>query len=294
MKNYFYLIFTLSLAACVSSNPNKQVPLKDNFSNLKLGSWTLENNLKGDGIILSPQWHLSPNADPKPGEKVPQETNQRAIFAQLSNWIEAHTFDVFLAEGCEGRFEDQLDKKLNGWSTNDLKIRKDIDTILAPIAFKLSAKYSKKIQILCADNEKLIKDHQMVFSNLRGLAGFKTRIEQTSLSTSDRQTYTTAATEILRLPKSSNQTIVLAKLNSEIKKSIEQFENLLHLRNESVVTKAKSQKGIKVTVIGALHINDLQAQLKKENIAFSIWTPEGLDTKDAQLIQELKGKVDLK
>ncbi len=261
------------------------------FSSVKLGTWTVTNEMKNEGVILIPQWHLSPGVVPKAGVPIPQEVNQRAIYLQLTSWISAHTFDALLAEGCEGNIESQANKKFNGYSINDLRNEKNIDPILAPVAFKIDAKFSKDVNVACGDNDKLIAENQLALSNLRGLAGFKLRIEQTSLSKADRDSYVTAAAEILHLPKGAAPSVVEDKLNAEIKKSIEQFETAIHKRDQIFIAKAKDLKGIKVIVIGSLHLADLQIQLVEKNIPFSIWTPVGLEDQDAKLIEQLKARL---
>ena len=291
MKNTLCLLALLSLAACVSQPP----VAKSDFSNVKLGTWTQTNEMKGEGVILIPQWHLSPMVTAQAGAKLPQEANQRAIYTQLSSWIGAHTIDALLAEGCEGDIAGQANKKFNGWSIEDLKNelahQHDIDSILAPIAFKVDARYSKDINVTCGDDEKLIKENQLALSNLRGLVGFKLRIEQGTLSANDRQSYVITAAEVLKLPRNATREVIIAKLNSEIKKSITEFDMAIHLRDQGFVSKANSIRGIKVIVIGAAHLPDLKAQLTQKNIPFSIWTPVGLDDQDAQLIEQLKAKL---
>ncbi len=265
------------------------------FSNVKLGTWTVTNQLKNDGVILIPQWHLSPGATPKENAAVPQEVNQRAIYLQLSSWISEHTFDAMVAEGCEGNIEAQAEKKFNGYSIDDLRSelrkQKDIEPILAPVAFKVDAKFSKDVKVACGDNEKLIAENQLALSNLRGLAGFKLRIEQLSLSKLDRESYIHGAAEVLHLPKGAADSVVVEKLNAEIKKSIAEFENAIHRRDENFVAETQKLKGIKVLVVGSLHISDLQILLLEKNIPFSIWTPVGLNDQDAQLVEQLKARL---
>ena len=296
MKNTFTFLALTILASCASQQP----AAKSDFSNVKLGTWTQTNEMKGEGVILIPQWHLGPSINVQSGNvqsgtKLPQETNQRAIYTQLSSWIGAHTVDALLAEGCEGDIAGLANKKFNGWSIEDLKNelahQRTIDSILAPIAFKVDARYSKEITVTCGDDDKLIKENQLALSNLRGLAGFKLRIEQGTLSANDRQSYVNSAAEILKLPRNAKRDVVIAKLNSEIKKSITEFEMAIHLRDEGFISKANSIRGIKVIVIGAAHLPDLKAQLAQKNIPFSIWTPVGLDDQDGQLIEQLKAKL---
>ncbi len=292
LRRALHLAAVLAFTSCATSKVTTS-----NFSNIKLGTWSLTQELKGEGVILIPQWHLASSISAKTDAKIAQEVNQRAIFTQLSTWIEAHTIDAILAEGCEGAIDAQTDQKFNGWSINDLKgelsKQNSIDAILAPIAFKVRVKYPNDIQVVCADNKSLIQKNQLALSNLRGFSGFKFRIEQSTLSQSDHQTFLNASREALSLAKNSPEKIVIESLNSEVKKSLADFDLAIHQRNESFISKSRSIHGIKVIVIGAVHLKDLQLQLSQSNIAFSVWTPVGIDAKDTQLLEQLKSKLKL-
>ncbi len=249
--------------------------------------------IKDEGVILIPQWHLG--SGPIPSEHPPQEANQLAIYTQLSTWVEGHTIDSLLAEGCEGPIENQTSVKINGWSVDDLtgelSQKHNIDSLLAPIAYKIKAKYKNNLVVACGDREQLIHDNLLALSNLRGFAGFKMRLEDPQLSPQDRESYLNKAAEVLRLPRDSSLKFVLENLNSEISKSLDQFENLLQQRNDNFVLQLEQLKGIKVLVIGALHLHGLEAQLTKKKIPYSIWTPIGLEDQENRLIEQLKSKL---
>jgi hypothetical protein len=251
---------------------------------------------KNEGVILVPQWHLSPQVNTKTNKTLlPQFKNQTAIYRTVSEWIDNHSVNAVLVEGCEGTLSDFPDTHYNGWSLHELdqeKLSKNtIADIQTHVGLKLQVDYKDKVKIICGDDLQLIKENQLALSDIRGLAGFKSRIEQTGLDQKSKQNFISEAKIILKLPADISDTQVHTAVDQALQKSILHFEELIAKRNSIFVSKSKNLSGKKVIIIGALHIEDLKRQLEQQNISFSVWRPEGLEGGEDQLIDQLKSKI---
>ena len=308
MKTPLFLITFLFLAFIGCSTGSKQsVPLNDD----RLGAWelgTVHGKLNidpvmlhqdfehaRDEVILVPQWHLSPQTNTRNLKtEIPQAKNQNAIFHMLSRWIQDGFIDSVVIEGCEGDLGKQGEVSYNGWSLNDLKNEKetgkDIDPVQTHVGLKLMAQFAEKVSVKCGDTLKLIKDNQLALSDVRGLFGFKVRIEQRDLTLTERERFVSGAKEVLSLPKKIPDDEVIAKLNAEIQSSISKFENLIQKRNDHFLSQLILLKGRKVLIVGALHIKDLESKLSVQGLPFSVWRPVGLGDDETSLIEKLKFK----
>lgn len=247
-----------------------------------------------EGIILVPQWHFSAQTQTRNQKReLPQDRNQNAIFDQLSEWIRSQYIKSTIVEGCEGQMASTPDTAYNGWSLNDLRDQKNLESVQTHVGLKLLSRFKDSANIQCGDDLKLIKEHQLALSDIRGLAGFKMRIESSNSSTQLRSQYINGVRDILKLPKGAKEEFTLKRLDQELQASIERFEDLIKERNKVFLNKATSLTGRKVIVIGALHIENLKQQLKEQNIPFSVWYPIGLDNDGSDLIPALKKQLRL-
>lgn len=282
------IVLSLSFLGCASH------PEKSNLSitETQNGTWESEPSQDANGVILVPQWHLSPQTNTRSAAfEGPQKKNQQAIYNELSNWIQKKQIQSVLTEGCEGDLDAHRDVVYNGWSLNDLetmKQDKSIDDVQTHLGNKLSAKFGNKAAILCGDDLQLIKENQLALSDIRGFAGFKMRIEQPGLSAKDKEKFVSGLKSILNLPPKTKTAAALQALDVELKNSIKRFEELIQKRNDSFLSKAGNLKGRTVIVIGSLHIPDLKSKLAAQKIPVSVWTPVGLDNSDSDLIEKLK------
>lgn len=225
--------------------------------------------------LLIPQWHLSPNQDTKKNPKqLPQAKNQNAIFKKLSSLIQKKELESVIFEGCEADSLKKPDLKFNGWTQKDVTA-KNADKAQTHLAFRLLAKFPT-LHAVCGDSLALIEKNQLALSDMRGLAGFKIRI--TSRQGPQQKAYIDAAIKTLKIPADSSTETVIEELSKEIKKQSDLFTATLKERNTVFVNNLLQQKGKTAVVIGLLHIEDLQKQLKDKSISTEVWKPEGLPT----------------
>jgi hypothetical protein len=276
------LFWILAFLGC-SSQTVKSVP------STAVGQWDVSALESPDGIVLVPQWHYSPHTQTRDHKlNLPQDKNQNAIFEQVSTWIQSQYIKSVVVEGCEGQLTSTPDISYNGWSLNILRDQKNIESIQTHVGLKLLSRFKGSAKVECGDDLNLIKKHQLALSDIRGLAGFKMRIESSNLSPQQRAQFISGLRDVLKLQKKSREEFVLKRLDQELKISIERFEALIKKRNEIFLAKAQSLPGRKVIVIGALHIEDLKHILTEQNIPFAIWRPVGLDDDGSNLIPNLK------
>lgn len=290
MKNIF-LVLLLSLLLSCSSN-QKQNPLPDDA----YGFWDTLELKENKGVILVPQWHLSPNLNTKTDKKIyPQFLNQMAIYKQSSYWIENNQVQNFLVEGCEGDLSKQEFLAMNSWTLNELKTFKEIENVQTHVGIKLLAKYPNKAKVLCGDNLELIKKHQLALSDIRGLSGFKIRLLEHKEDPIKQKAYLLHINKTLKLKPNNTAEQSLKEIDSELLKSIDLYEKYTIERNASFVQKAKLRvhNSKQVIIIGAIHIKDLKKQLEDAKIPYAIWTPKGIDDMGNNLIEDLKKELNL-
>lgn len=281
MKKINWILLSFILVAC-SSTP--KLPITST-----MGVWDSQALEDSNGVILIPQWHLSPQTNTNPlTTDPPQSKNQSAIFYELSEWITNNYVQSIVVEGCEGILSENPDLKFNGWSLNDLQKEKNINNVQTHIGLKLLAKFKQKADVECGDNLELVKKNQISLSDIRAILGFKLRIEQKDLSAADKKKFVEGAREMLQMPKTASVKDIQKNLNSELAKSIAQFEDLISQRNNSFLQKISKLNGRKVILIGAIHINDLKKKLTDKKIPFSVWKPIGLSSEDEDFLQKLK------
>ena len=254
-----------------------------------LGTWDPKVLEKENGVIIIPQWHLAPETDTKniKGD-LPQSINQTSIYKELSNWIVDKYVDTVIIEGCENKNEFEKSMKFNGWTLNDLLQTPSIEEVQTHIGLKLKARFKDNIYIECGDNLALIKENQLALSEIRGLTGFKLRIEQQDLSPTIRKKYVESAKAVLHLSSEKNEKDVLAQIKLNLEKEIEIFETIIKKRNDSFINKTNEIKGRKVILIGLIHLNDMKKKLSNLNIPYSTWIPTGLDHAEKDLLSRLK------
>lgn len=250
-------------------------------------------SLKGDGraddveVILIPQWHLSPNENTNPQAKqLPQIPNQLAIYHQLVDWAQKKQINTVIVEGCEGEIKDGFGEKFNGWSLQDLEKSQDLDSAITQIGLKLEAKFGPKLKVLCGDNLVLIKKNQLAFSDIKGLAGFKIRINEYKNQPEKQTEYLGSLRQVLKLPQDTSSEDTLKKLNIELLKSLNEYKSLIKQRNDSFVNAVKDSDKPVAIVIGALHIEDLKDKLNGNQIL--IFEPTGLKGDETSLVDELE------
>lgn len=296
MKNLnlvFLFAFTLILG-CSTATKKADLPKSTSLN----GQWPSEVLESADGVVLIPQWHLSPQTNTKNMKtEPPQSKNQTAIYKEVSDWVKSDYLQSVVIEGCEVNLKQTPTTKYNGWSLEDLlkqdRSSPEFEAIQTHVGLKLIAAFESKSLVECGDRLSLIKDNQLALSDIRGLSGFKLRIEQSSLSAADRDRFIEGLRAVLKLPPDTNYKLTIQKLDSELVLAIRRFEELIVQRNESLLDHAKKLKGRKAIIVGSLHIANLKQRLQDQKIPFSVWEPTGLTDTEVDLITQLKQKLSL-
>tara|TARA_B110001454_G_scaffold219136_1_gene250317 strand:- start:53527 stop:55548 length:2022 start_codon:yes stop_codon:yes gene_type:complete len=285
--NYLKIIFLffLLVSACQSVQVS-DLPL----NSTQYGTFDLtKTQVK---LVLIPQWHLSPQPNTKENvaTSFPQWENQNAIYHQLVEWIDAHQIQNVVVEGCEGEIGPGFKERFNGWSLEDLE-KSDTQTqnaALTHVGIKLKARYKSKAKVVCGDSLQLIRQNQLAFSDLRGLLGFKQRIEQFKNSPGQQKSYIETVKKVLLLSPSVSDPAVKAILGDEILRRFEEFTSLIEKRNGKFVEAVHGLPGRTVVVIGALHISDLQKKFENDSQSVAVFRPVGLKNDESQLMEQVR------
>ena len=273
-------IALLLLAACSHAPVHEPLISNDDFG------WIYDGpDQRTSRVIVVPQWHLSPQTNTvSSGMNLPQSENQLAIYRQLVKWVESGQVKTVVVEGCEGEIAHGFTTRFNGWGLDDLEklSASELDGVMTQVGLKIKAKVGSKVKVLCGDNLELIKKHQLILSDLRGLLGFKMRIVQ------KRTEYIATVRELLKLPDSNDDALVLSKLDEALRSKLDEFNSVLRARNESFVRVVKFALPIAAVVIGAVHVGDLTSQLRMQNIANETFEPRGLKGDESELLGQIE------
>jgi hypothetical protein len=140
-------------------------------------------------IALLGQYHLSGKTittDIEASKKLPQFNNQKSIYLVIDEWVKQKKLNLLISEGCEGEINQDFKTVFNGWdysSLKKLKESKSFKDVLSLVPLKIEAKYDEAIKTVCGDNQLLIKEHQLIFSDLKGYVGFFSRLKQSQPGT---------------------------------------------------------------------------------------------------------------
>ncbi len=287
IQNLKFLLCSVGLlfAGCQLGAAKSQSPL---LADPKAGTLEVSPG-HGTQIVIVPQWHLSPRASTRKTQAtLPQAQNQIAIYDQLAEWIAAGQLHSVIVEGCEGEIKDGFPATFNDWNLKDLQAlsASQLEPVLTQVGLKLKARFGEKIQVLCGDDLALVQRHQMILSDLNGLFGFKARIAQLKSDPTKQKNYINGARQILKLPLSTASDGVLLALEQDLQTKLAEFEKVLEMRNAAFVKTAKSALKPTAIVIGAVHVDDLQAQLGPQDIA--IFHPLGLIGDESELIRQIR------
>ena len=277
--------FSLVLVSCATP----QTKPKDFVANAGYGAFT--SGGAGANIVVIPQWHLPANANTKTESTVlPQFANQQNIYLQLVEWIQSRQLKSVVVEGCEGEIDSSFPMAFNGWTVKTLKSLKsaDLDRTQTHIGLKLEAKFGSGLKVHCGDDLALIKKHLSTFSDLRGLLGFRMRIEQYKDDAEKLASYIDGARKVLRLSKKLGDGLVIAAIDQELKEKVKQFELLINERNESFVKKISQVEKPTAVIVGALHTEGISAGLKQKNQMIVEFKPIGLQGDEETLLNQIK------
>lgn len=242
-------------------------------------------------VYLVKQWHLSPNestTDILKSKKLPQFENQMDIYNKSKQLVDSGS-SVIIAEGCEESSKYLMDK-YNGWNLDGLNLRLkigDMEEALAPVPMKLKAKYKNQIKIICGDNDQLIKENNLAFSDMKGFSGFFYRLSHyKNLDTEKYNKYINAFKNITDFGKDVDP-VLLAK-NKTIE-ALNKFKASIEKRNlHFVKTITQHIKANPVLIVGGLHIKGISRLLKESDIDFEVIIPKEYPDKDEQLVHDLE------
>jgi hypothetical protein len=250
---------------------------------------------KKNKVYLVKQWHLSPGEstlDVELSKKNPKFQNQMDIFTKVKLLVEKGT-GVVIAEGCEDE-SVYYKENFNGWDLESLKTKsglKELDDVLAPVPLKIKAELGSDIEVVCGDNQKLLKENSLAFSDLRGFTNFFLKLfESDGKNQKEFNKYKKALANIVDLKKDSNS-IQVAK--EKALHSLSRFEELIKLRNYHFVKSiAENISRDPVVVIGGFHIKGIVKELEDQGIDFEVITPEGYPKEEDLLVDNIKALLD--
>jgi hypothetical protein len=218
---------------------------------------------------------------------VPQKENQSAIYHQLDKWIAKGEVDTVFSEGCTGEIDDKFPKAYNGWTLKDLTAKagdKNYDDIVTLVPLKLEAKYGAKLKTLCADDEALIKEHNLAFSDARGTIGFLTRLTEFRFVPEKLKPYFEKVKSVYKLPPDTSIDNGIKALKEDLKKTIVQIDDVFAKRDKNFVEAIKKNADkSSAFVVGGAHTAAIVDLLKKEKIDCTVVQPTGYSLDEEKL-----------
>lgn len=289
-KFFGFILLALTLAGC-SHGSLRKAPLLQ--SSAQYGNVSDASSNADADVVLIPQWHLTPGTTTTLSSAgLPQSENQRAIYRQLVEWVEGGQVKTVIVEGCEGEIQDGFPDRFNGWTLGDLQklSAEQLDNAMTQVGLKLKAKVGRKVHVICGDSLSLIKRHQLILSDMRGLLGFRVRIEQFKNDPKKRADWVASAREILKVPAETEDAVVVSKLDEELRQKLVDFNQVLHERNELFALRAQSKEAAPIVaiVIGAIHIEDLDHQLQNAKLTTQTFSPIGLKGDEGDLLAQIQ------
>lgn len=248
-------------------------------------------------VSLFKQWHLAPNVDTKvdPPSEAPQTENQMWIYTHLVDAINEGSYFTVIVEGCSGEIDEKFAKSFNGWKLDDLKEASKTtryNSLLTHIGLKLKAKFGNKIRVLCGDDEKAVEDSNLAMSDIRGYVGFATRIVESKSNPVKMMEYISAASNTLKLPKTSSGKTVGEELRKRALESLKKFKSLIEVRNTAFVQAIERAKDQRLAVVvGGLHAEGLLRQFEQKKFSCLLIQPEGYPAKDDSLLKSLETAI---
>lgn len=249
--------------------------------------------LWSEEVTIIKQWHLSPGQqtlDTEASKKLPQFTNQRAIYDKILKMAESGKVITVISEGCEG---DVNKANHYGWDLEKLENKKassEFADILAFTPVKLKVKLGSKVKIVCSDSDELMKKNSLAFSNLRAFSGYYSRLKQ--FKDKDKKNY--SAYEESLFSKQKDKIGKVDAINYAREKALEsigEIKKYIDERNQKIIENAKALLGEDpVVIVGGLHAKGLVEEMKKKNIKFNVFVPDGYREEDEGLLQSLESQ----
>ncbi len=248
-------------------------------------------------VTIYKQWHLLPNQntlDIEKSSKLPQFESQKDLYKRIKKIVEEKKSTLIISEMCEGKIDENFQDTRYGWNYKKLKAElknPKYDDIMAFIPLKLKVYFGDKVEILCGDNNKLLKKNNLELANLRGYFGFFIRLAETK--TKDKEKYKLYANKLIQIGKLKPNANVM---DFARKKSLISMKNSLKTlkdRNEYFMKQIeKNLSKNPVVIIGGLHTEDLSKRLSGKKINFDLVVPAGYLEQDAILMGKIFSVLD--
>lgn len=247
-------------------------------------------------VTFFKQWHAAPGVDTKRATgPVPQKQNLEAIYRQIDAWIRAKKVTEVVAEGCTGEIDSKSTYKVNGWTLPDLKLAKgqaEFPEIVTSVPMKLKAAHPEQVHVPCGDNEALVKEQLLAFSDARGDLGYLSRILQYKDDPAKVKSYLADVIGILKLPETASVNDAVDALKTDLKKTIDRIHETIERRNANLVSVIEGAKAPEVAVVyGGMHAEGVKKLLEAKGIACTIIEPAGYRNDEAKLLEELESAV---
>jgi hypothetical protein len=260
------------------------------FKSIILLTFILSVSCSKPKVTIIKQWHLSPHESTKDIEaskKLPQYENQINIYNTSLDLIEKGS-EVVIAEGCE-KVDTFYKSSFNGWDLGALKTTDKlvgIQSVLAPVPLKLKARLGDKIEIVCGDNDKIIKQNNLAFSDLKGYVNFYQRLmEYKNKDQKSYDKYRKALNNIVDIKEGQDAIIIARNLAL---KSLALFQKHIEDRNLYFLKKIIDHRGENpILIVGGLHVKGIAAKLKEAELDFEIIEPKGYPKEEDRLIDDL-------
>jgi hypothetical protein len=256
----------------------------------KTGSCKSPNNTARH-VALIKQWHLAPKTVTRGfKEKYPQEANQTDIFKAVNEMVKKKKIQLLVAEGCEGEINSEFKASFNGWDYGNLKKesqRRNFERIVSHVPLKIEVRHGNKILTMCGDSEVLIQEGNLRLSNLRGWAGFLTRLNESPHDSEKQKLYGEAAADLLQIPRDTPVDKLIEKIREKLRSEMDALKKSLADRNDKFLQVLTGHEFRNAAVIlGGLHAEDLRQKLEAAGIGCDVFEPRGYRREDESLIEK--------
>ena len=287
----------LSLCLLALASPVRSQELNVDPKLARVAASCKPSSHKSSVVYFFKQWHLAPGVDAKTNRKPhPQSRNLESIYLQLEKWVKAGKISTLLTEGCSGTLDEKSSFQVNGWSLQDLareKSKPGYSRIETSVPLKLKAKFGSRLQTLCGDNEALIREQLLGFSDARADVGYLTRIQEYQNDPAKLKPYLEDVIGQLKLPGDSDATRVRNALRSDLKKTVQGIRATLEKRNQSLIDRlldaiAEGGPGPIALVYGGMHADGVKKLLEERGMNCKILEPIGYQNDEDLILMKLE------
>ncbi len=221
----------------------------------------------------------------------PQSKNQTAIYEQLDRWIGERKIKEIYAEGCTGVLNGQSSIGFNGWKIDDLKAASKsagYPEIVSSVPLKLEAKYGDALHTVCGDDESLVKENNLAFSDARAAIGFLSRLLQYRNDSVRRQPYLDGVIQAYKMDPATTTTQAIERMKTELKSAVARAKSAVEKRNQHLVDViARSTEKNVAVVFGGMHAAGIVQRLKDAGFGCAVIEPVGYQADEEDLLTHL-------